>query len=53
MTVSFMNAHAPKQVFVNGRRVSAAHWSFDAGSRTLTVTAPARSVHRPLEVRYH
>ncbi|MET9173951.1 TIM-barrel domain-containing protein [Streptomyces misionensis] len=52
-TVSFMNAHAPKQVFVNGRRVSAAHWSFDAGSRTLTVTAPAQSVHRPLEVRYH
>jgi alpha-glucosidase (family GH31 glycosyl hydrolase) len=52
-TVTFMNAHAPKSVTVNGRRVPAAGWAWNATLDTLTVTAPRQSVHTPLEIRYH
>ncbi|MGQ4511107.1 TIM-barrel domain-containing protein [Streptomyces sp. DW26H14] len=52
-TVTFMNAHAPRSVTVNGKLLPSSSWSWNADRATLTVTAPGQSVHRPLEVRYH
>jgi hypothetical protein len=51
-TVTFMNASPPTSVLINGRQSAAQDWSWDAATHTLTVTAPAQSVHQPLEVSY-
>jgi hypothetical protein len=42
----------PAAVRVNGRQVPSASWSWDGTSRTLTVPAPAQSIHRSLVVGY-
>ena len=51
-TVAFTNATAPAVVTINGRRVSAGSWSWDAATRTLTVAAPSQSVHSKLVISY-
>jgi alpha-glucosidase (family GH31 glycosyl hydrolase) len=51
-TVAFQNATAPASVTIGGQRVPASSWRWDAAARTLTVTAPAQSVHHPLTVSY-
>ena len=51
-TVAFTNATAPAAVTVNGRRVSAGSWSWDAATRTLTVATPSQSVRSELVVSY-
>jgi hypothetical protein len=51
-TVAFLNATAPTEVTINGRPVPASWWSWDAAAGTLTVTAPAQSVHHPLIISY-
>lgn len=51
-SVAFMNATAPTIVTINGRRVPASSWSWDAATRTLTVNAPIQSVHRGLMISY-
>ena len=51
-TVAFLNATAPTTVTINGQRVPASFWTWDAATSTLTVTAPAQSVHHPLEIGY-
>jgi hypothetical protein len=51
-TVSFTNATAPTTVRVNGRRLPAEHWAWNAATGTLTVHAPAQSVRRQLVVSY-
>jgi alpha-glucosidase (family GH31 glycosyl hydrolase) len=51
-TVAFLNATAPTEVTINGRPVPASWWNWDAAARTLTVTAPAQSVHHPLIISY-
>jgi alpha-glucosidase (family GH31 glycosyl hydrolase) len=51
-TVAFLDASAPASATINGRAAPASAWSWDAGARTLTVTAPAQSVHQALTVSY-
>ncbi len=51
-TVAFLNATAPTKVTIDGRRVPASSWTWDAATSTLTVTAPALSVRHPLEIGY-
>jgi hypothetical protein len=51
-TVAFLDATAPTTVTVNGQRVPASSWTWDAATSTVTVTAPAQSVRHPLEVSY-
>jgi hypothetical protein len=52
-TVKFLGvAAAPSAVTVQGRAAPASVWSWDASTRTLTVTAPAQSVRQPLTVSY-
>lgn len=51
-TVAFLNATAPTRVTIDGHPVPASSWRWDATARTVTVTAPAQSVHRPLAISY-
>ena len=51
-TVTFTNATAPTTVKINGRKVSAASWTWHGSTRTLTVRAPKQSVRRGLQVSY-
>ena len=51
-TAAFLNATAPTTVTINGQRLPASAWKWDATTSTLTVTAPARSVHHPLTISY-
>ncbi|HEX6523595.1 MAG TPA: TIM-barrel domain-containing protein [Streptosporangiaceae bacterium] len=51
-TVAFLNATVPTTVTINGQRVPASAWKWDATTSTLTVTAPAQSVHHPLMISY-
>jgi VCBS repeat-containing protein len=51
-TVTFMDASAPTAVTIDGRPVSSTHWTWDGASHTLTVTAPAQSLHRRLIIGY-
>src|SRR6266550_2200107 len=51
-TVAFTNATAPAVVTINGRRVAAGSWSWDAATSTLTVAAPSQSVHSKLVISY-
>ncbi|HYZ52720.1 MAG TPA: TIM-barrel domain-containing protein [Streptosporangiaceae bacterium] len=51
-TVAFLHATAPTKVTIDGRQVPASSWRWDAATTTLTVTAPAGSVHRPLMISY-
>ncbi|MHA3700832.1 TIM-barrel domain-containing protein [Jatrophihabitans sp. YIM 134969] len=51
-TVRFTNATAPTVVKINGTRVTAASWTWDSATRTLTVHAPKRTVHDTLVVSY-
>jgi hypothetical protein len=51
-TVEFVNASAPHVVIVNGRPVAPSAWSWDAGTRRLSVTVPTQSVLAPAEVSY-
>ena len=49
-TVAFTNATAPSSVTVNGRAVTS--WTWNAGTRTVTVTAPTQSTSQGLVVAY-
>ncbi|HWG13187.1 MAG TPA: TIM-barrel domain-containing protein [Streptosporangiaceae bacterium] len=51
-TVSFVGATAPASVTINGRVAAASAWTWDAGTSTVTVTAPVQSVHQVLTVSY-
>ena len=51
-TVSFRNATAPATVRVNGRKVTAAAWSWDGATNTLTLHAPRQSTHQKLVISY-
>ena len=52
-TIAFQNtAQAPTSVSINGARVTAAAWTWDSASRTLTVRAPAQPVNQRLVVSY-
>jgi hypothetical protein len=51
-TIAFHNANAPATVLVDGEAAPATQWSYDASTRTLTVTVPNRSVDHPLTVSY-
>jgi alpha-glucosidase (family GH31 glycosyl hydrolase) len=51
-TVAFLNATRPTSVTIDGRPAPSGSWSWDSATRTLTVTAPTRSVHQELMVRY-
>ncbi|GAB2484019.1 TIM-barrel domain-containing protein [Jatrophihabitans fulvus] len=51
-TVSFTNATAPTVVKVDGRKVSAASWTWHRKTRTLTVRTPKQSVRDRLVVTY-
>jgi alpha-glucosidase (family GH31 glycosyl hydrolase) len=51
-TVSFLGATAPASVTINGRVAAASAWTWDAGTSTVTVTAPVQSVHQVLTVSY-
>ena len=51
-TVRFAGATAPTVVMVNGRAVAASAWTWDAGTRTVTVTAPVQSVREGLTISY-
>jgi len=49
-TVAFTNASAPSSVTVNGRAVTS--WTWNAGTRTVTVTTPTQSTSQGLVVAY-
>ena len=51
-TVRFRNAQAPRAVTVNGVEAPAGSWTWDAGTRTVTVTTKARATGSPLDVSY-
>jgi alpha-glucosidase (family GH31 glycosyl hydrolase) len=51
-TAEFRNADQPNVVQVDGQAVPASQWSYDAASRTLTVTVPTRSVRDATVVSY-
>ena len=51
-TVAFLNATAPTTVTINKQQVPAGSWRWDAATSTLTVTAPAQSIHHPLTISY-
>jgi hypothetical protein len=51
-SVAFLNATAPTTVTVNGKQAAPDAWAWDAATRTLTVDAPAQSVHSGLDVSY-
>jgi Glycosyl hydrolases family 31/Carbohydrate binding module (family 35)/Domain of unknown function (DUF5110) len=51
-TVAFQNATAPTTVTINQQQVPASSWIWDAATSTLSVTAPAQSVHHPLTISY-
>jgi hypothetical protein len=51
-TVTFTNATAPTAVRVNGHRISADAWTWDPGTRTLTVHAPRQRITASLVVSY-
>ena len=51
-TVSFRNASAPRDVTINGHRVAASAWTWDASTKTLTIRAPQQAVNRKLEISY-
>lgn len=51
-TVAFTDAAAPHAVQVNGVNPHDTSWSYDAGTRTLTVTVPSRSVRTATVVSY-
>jgi Glycosyl hydrolases family 31/Carbohydrate binding module (family 6)/Domain of unknown function (DUF5110) len=51
-TVEFTNATAPSVVRIGGHRVSAAAWTWNPSSRTLTVHAPRQKVTASLVVSY-
>jgi hypothetical protein len=51
-TVTFTNATAPTVVRVNGHRISADAWTWDPGTRTLTVHAPRQRITASLVVSY-
>ena len=51
-TIAFQNAQPPTSVSINGAKVTADQWTWDSSSHTLTVRAPAQSVHQRLVVSY-
>jgi hypothetical protein len=51
-SVAFLNATPPTTVTVNGKQAAPDAWTWDAATRTLTVDAPAQSVHSGLVVSY-
>ncbi|WP_438271155.1 TIM-barrel domain-containing protein [Streptomyces antibioticus] len=52
-TVSFTGLErAPRQMTVQGARLSVSAWKWDADTHTLRVTLPAHSVREPVTVRY-
>jgi hypothetical protein len=51
-TVAFLGATAPAAVTINDHQVPASSWNWDAGTSTLTVTAPAQSVRHALTISY-
>ncbi|MGC5167999.1 TIM-barrel domain-containing protein [Luteimicrobium sp. DT211] len=51
-TVAFTNATEPRTVRVDGHKLSAHDWSWDAATRTVTVHAGTRSVDHRLTVSY-
>ncbi|TDP92943.1 TIM-barrel domain-containing protein [Labedaea rhizosphaerae] len=49
-TIAFTNASAPRTVTVGGQQVSS--WTWDATTRTVTVTTPPQPTNRALVVAY-
>jgi hypothetical protein len=49
-TVAFTNATAPSSVTVNGKAVTS--WTWNASTRTITVTTPTQPTGQPLTVAY-
>ncbi|HEX2903596.1 MAG TPA: TIM-barrel domain-containing protein [Jatrophihabitans sp.] len=51
-TVVFSNASAPTTVSIDGHKVSAASWSWDAATGSVTVHVPARPIRDRVVVSY-
>lgn len=51
-TATFTDADRPRSVLVDGRTVPASAWTYDAGTRTITVPLAERSVHERTVVRF-
>jgi alpha-glucosidase (family GH31 glycosyl hydrolase) len=51
-TISLIGVTAPSSVRADGSRLSPGDYSFDSATRTLSITLPRQSLHRPATVTY-